>query len=263
MKKLTSKFFENVKSKRNGRYANIGRLRLYYEIHGRGEPLFWLHGGLSCIDGLRFQIPYFAGSKYHNRSEHFKVILPERPGHGHTADIAGAYSYEQMAVQTFELMKKLKIKKANFAGYSDGANLLLWLAAKYPTCVKKIVLVGGNFHHRGCESEFQKHLRKQNAGMDPRYAAYSPDGAGHYVEVFEKCRKLWLTEPRWKTSLLKKIRCPVLVMAGDRDMIKPEHTLEMFRGIKRSRLAIIPGASHALLKEKPEIANQIILDFLK
>lgn len=256
--KLTPKFFENVKSKRNGRYANIGRLRLYYEVYGKGEPLFWLHGGLSCIDGLRFQIPFF--------SESFKVILPERPGHGHTADIAGKYSYEAMAEQALALMKVLKIKKANFAGYSDGANLLLWLAAKYPERVKKIVLVGGNYHHRGCEPAFQRDLKKQNPkkyGIDPRYQAYSPDAPEHYFQVFEKCRKLWLTEPKWKPSLLKKIKCPTLIVAGDRDMIKPEHSIEMMRLIEKSQLAIIPDASHSLLKEKPKLANQIILDFLK
>jgi len=245
------------KAKRSGNYAQIDLVRMYYEIHGRGEPLFWLHGGLSCIDGLRYQIPFF--------SKNYKVILPERPGHGHTADISGNYSYEVMAEQTLGFMKKLKIKKAHFAGYSDGANLLLWLAAKYPTRVKKIVLVGGNFHHRGCKAVFQKDLKKQNPkkyDVDPRYAAYSPDEPKHYFQVFEKCRKLWLTEPQWKVSLLKKIRCQVLIVAGDKDMIKPEHSLEMFRGIKNAQLAIIPGTTHSLLKEKPENVNQIILDFL-
>ncbi len=246
------------KSKRFGKYFPIHALRYYVEVHGRGEALFWLHGGLSCIDGLRFQIPFF--------SKQFKVILPERPGHGHTADIAGNYSYEAMAEQTLALMKRLKIKKASFAGYSDGANLLLWLAAKHSTRVKKIVLVGGNYHHRGCEPSFQSDLKKQNPkkyGIDPRYEAYSPDTPEHYFKVFEKCRKLWLTEPKWKPSLLKKIKCPALIVAGDRDMIRPEHSIEMMRLIKNAQLAIIPGASHSLLKEKPELANKIIFDFLK
>ena len=256
--KLTPEFFENPKSKRNGRYASIGRLSFYYEVYGKGEPLFWLHGGLSCIDGLRHQIPFFARS--------FKVILPERPGHGHTADINGNYSYEVMAEQALALMKKLKVKKANFAGYSDGANLILWLAAKYPARVKKIVLVGGNFHHHGCEPLFQSDLKKQNPqkyGIDSRYEAYSPDAPEHYFKVFEKCRRLWLSEPKWKPSLLDKIKCPTLIVAGDRDMIKPEHSIEMMRLIKKSQLAIIPGATHSLLKEKPELANRIIFDFLK
>lgn len=256
--KLTPKFFENVNSKRKGQYADIGSYRLYYEVYGKGAPLFWLHGGLSCIDGLRYQIPFF--------SNEYKVIVPERPGHGHTADIQGPYTYEVMAKQTVALMKKLKIKKASFAGYSDGANLLLWLAAKYPSRVKKIVLVGGNFHHRGCEPVFQKDLKKQNPkkhGIDPRYLAYSPDRPEHYFKVFEKCRKLWLTEPKWKPVLLKKVRCPALIVAGDRDMIKPEHSLEMMKFIKKAQLAIIPGASHSLLKEKPEIANAVISGFLK
>ncbi|HRK62667.1 MAG TPA: alpha/beta hydrolase [Candidatus Omnitrophota bacterium] len=240
-----------------GKYAQIGSAKIYYETYGRGEPLFWLHGGLSCIDGLRFQIPFF--------SRHFKVILPERPGHGHTADIAGNYSYEAMADQTLSLMKNLKINRASFAGYSDGANLLLWFAAKYPARVKKIVLVGGNYHHHGCDPLFQRDLKNQNPkkyGIDPRYQAYSPDAPEHYFQVFEKCRKLWLTEPKWKPALLKKIRCPVLVMAGDKDMIKPEHSVAMLRLIKKAQLAILPGTTHSLLKEKSALANRMILDFL-
>lgn len=258
MKKVTPKFFENPKSKRNGRYVNIGRLCLYYEVYGKGESLFWLHGGLSCIDGLRYQIPFFA-LKY-------KVILPERPGHGHTADVTGKYSYEAMAKQTLSLMKKLKIKKASFAGYSDGANLLLWLAAKYPARVKKIVLVGGNYHYRGCEPAFQRDLKNQNARkmeMDPRYLAYSPDAPEHYRKVFKKCRRLWLSEPKWRPALLKKIKCPTLIVAGDRDMIKAEHSIEMMRLIKKAQLAIIPGTGHSLLKEKPGLANKMILEFLQ
>ena len=256
--RLTPKFFENLRSNLHGQYVLLGGSKVYYETYGRGEPLFWLHGGLSCIDGLRFQTPFFA--------RYFKVILPERSGHGHSPDIAGPYSYEAMAEQTLLLMKKLKIKKASFAGYSDGANLLLWLAAKYPARVKKIILVGSNFHSRGCESFFQSDLKKQNLKkleVDPRYERYSPDGKAHYVQVYQKCRKLWLTEPKWKVSLLKKIQCPTLIAVGDRDMIKLEHTLEMFKNIKKSELAVIPGASHSVLKEKPELINPVMLNFLK
>ena len=89
--KLTPAFFENLKRKPQGKYLQAGNLVMYYETYGSGRPLLLFHGGLSCIDGLRHQIPFFA--------KYFKVIVPERPGHGHTADIPGPYTYEALAKQ--------------------------------------------------------------------------------------------------------------------------------------------------------------------
>lgn len=253
---LTPAFFEDPDAARRGRFARAGRVRLYYETYGRGKPLLLFHGGLSCIDGLRYQIAFFA--------RHFKVIVPERPGHGHTPDTRGFYSYEELARQTAAFMDTLGLRKARMLGYSDGANLIFPLAAKRPDLVDRFVSVGGNIHHSGCEAPFQKELRKQKCTeTDPRYAAYSPDGADHYREVFEKCRRLWLTEPKWKLSLIKKIRAPGLILAGDRDMIRHEHSIAMFRALRRGRLALIPGASHSLLKEKPALVNAVLLDFFQ
>ncbi len=254
--KLSPRYFETLASCRpSGQYVQLGPVRMYYETYGHGKPLLLLHGGLSAIEGLRYQIPFFA--------KYFKVIVPERPGHGRTADIAGPYTYERMAQQTAGFMDALKLKKARLMGYSDGANLLYWLAAKRRDLVDRFISVGGNFNHTGCEPVFQKSLKKQKVELDPRYAALSPDGALHYPVVFEKCRRLWLSEPQWKASFLRKIKVPVLIAAGDCDMIQPEHTLALFQALPCAELAIIPGASHGLLKEKPKIINALMLDFLQ
>lgn len=253
--RLTPDYFTNLKRKRRGDMLPIGKTLLYYETYGKGKPFFLFHGGLSCIDGLRHQIAFFA--------KYFKVIVPERPGHGHTADIRGPYTYEAFAGQTARFMDALKIKKALMLGTSDGANLIFYLAAKRPDLVSRFIAVGGNFHYSGCDAEFQKHLKKQRPKTDSRYAAYSPDGKKHYTEVFNKCRTLWLTQPKWKESLLRAIKAPGLIVAGDRDMITHEHTLELFRCLRRAELAIIPGTTHSVLKEKPRLVNQIILEFLR
>lgn len=254
--KLTPKYFDNLNIVRRGHYVRVGKGRMYYEVYGSGSPLLLLHGGLSCINGLRYQIPFFA--------RHFKVIVPERPGHGHTADLKGNYSYEQLARQTAAFMDKLRVREARLAGYSDGANLIFWLAARRPDLVGRFISIGGNFHYSGCEPAFQRELKKQKPGeVDPRYAAYSPDGPGHYAEVYEKCRRLWLTEPRWKSGLLRRIKAPALIVAGDRDMIRHEHTLALFRHLPRAQLAIVPGTTHSLLKEKPGLVNRMMYEFLK
>lgn len=255
--RLTPAFFKNLKAKRSGKYVTLQKDRIYYETYGTGKPFLMFHGGLSCIDGLRYQIAFFA--------KHFKVIVPERSGHGHSPDIFGNYTYEFFARQTAAFMDALRIKKARMMGTSDGANLIYWLAAKRPDLVNRFISVGGNFHYSGCEPGFQKDLKKQKISAvktDLRYAAYSPDGGEHYPAVFVKCRKLWLTEPKWRAGLLKKIKAPAFLMAGDRDMIKPEHTLALFRNLKKAELAIVPGTTHSLLKEKPRLVNSMMLEFL-
>ena len=253
--KLNVRYFEIPARRPSGCYVRLGPIRMYYETYGHGKPLLLLHGGLSAIEGLRYQIPFFA--------KHFKVILPERPGHGRTADIAGAYHYEQMAWQTAAFMDALKLKQARLMGHSDGANLLFWLAAHRRDLVERFIAVGGNFNYRGCEPLFQKELKKQKIQLDPRYAALSPDGANHYPVVFEKCRKLWLSEPKWKAGLLRKIKTPALITVGDRDMIQHQHTLAMYRALPHAQLAMVPGTSHGLLKEKPKLVNAMMLNFLQ
>ncbi len=194
------------------------------------------------------------------------MILPERPGHGHTWDIPGDYSYEKMAGQTADFLDVLKITNVKCVGYSDGANLLYWLALKRPDLVERLISIGGNFHHRGCEKVFQTEIKKvdlKTVTADRMYEKYSPDAINHYPKVFAKVRKLWLTQPQWKVSQIQKITAPALIVAGDKDMVKHEHSLELFRNLKNSQLAIIPGTTHGLLKEKPELANKIMFDFLR
>jgi pimeloyl-ACP methyl ester carboxylesterase len=100
------------------------------------------------------------------------------------------------------------------------------------------------------------------AALVKRYDDASPDGPAHFPAVFEKTKRLWLNEPNIAKEDLAKISVSTMVMAGDRDAIPIEHTLELFRSIKGAQLCIIPGSTHFLLSEKPEMANRAILDFL-
>ncbi|OLD56615.1 hypothetical protein AUI46_00265 [archaeon 13_1_40CM_2_52_13] len=99
--------------------------------------------------------------------------------------------------------------------------------------------------------------------MVKRYEEATPDGPAHFPVVFEKTKRLWLTEPDIQREELTKITAPTLVMFGDRDAVIPEHTLELFRSIKGAQLCVIPETTHFLLSEKPRIANKVILEFLQ
>jgi len=247
-----------VKLGRSGKTIEAGGVRMYYECYGEGEPLLLFHGGMSTIDSFRFQIPAL--------SRHYQVIIPERRGHGHTPDTGGPFSYDQMALDMAAFMKALGLGKSKMLGYSDGANLILYLARRSPELVERFISVGGNFHHKGCIEAFQKVLRELpedsvGEGIDRNYEKYSPDGPAHYSRVFAKVRRLWLEEPVFEEKDLSLISAPGLVMAGDRDVILREHTLDFYRALPHARLAILPG-SHSILKELPEACNEIILEYL-
>ncbi|OGW81503.1 MAG: hypothetical protein A2Z83_06180, partial [Omnitrophica bacterium GWA2_52_8] len=193
----------------------------------------------------------------------------ERRGHGRTRDSEGSFHYADMAEDMAALMDAMKIPRARMAGYSDGANLIFYLAMRYPEKVEGFVSLAGNFHYSGCDPEHRAELEKVPAGrlseegIDRRYARVSPDGPDHYVEVYHKAIRLWLTEPDLTPADLRKIKAPALIAAGDHDVVLLEHTKELYRSLSRARLEIVPGASHRLIKENPELINRIVLDFLE
>lgn len=247
-----------VKMGRSGSTVDLDGVRLYYEIYGEGEPLFLFHGGMSTIETFRFQIPALA--------RHYQLIVPERRGHGHTPDTEGGFAYEQMADDMAAFMRALGFGRSKIIGYSDGANLILFLALKHPALVERFVSVGGNYHHKGCLEAFQQDLRSLpedsvGEGIDRNYEKYSPDGPGHYAKVFAKVRRLWLEEPAFTREDIARIAAPALIMAGDQDVISLEHTLDFYRSLPHSSLCIFPG-SHSILKEQAEACNRVILDFL-
>ena len=243
-------------------YLPIKGTQIYYETSGDGEPVLLLHGGFGTAEDFASQTPELA--------RHFKVIAFERPGHGHTADHGEPFHYGTMAEYTVDFMESLGLKTANLVGWSDGTVVALLVAISRPDMVKRLVCISGNFDVSGLKSNVLDWIRtatpesfkKDAQTFVERYEKASPDGPSHYQVVFEKTMKMWLAEPKIQKEELARIIAPTLVMAADRDMITPEHLLELFRSIKDAQLCIIPGSTHELLAEKPEATNRAILEFL-
>ena len=244
-------------------YLSIGGLRIFYQTEGRGEPLLLLHGGFGTIEDFASQIPGLARD--------FKVVAFERPGHGHTPDTMGPFHFDTMSEQTVDFIETLGIGPTNLMGWSDGAAISLLVSISRPDLVKRLICVGGFFNTHSVPLQDQdwirsatpESFRKSMPTLVKRYDDASPDGPDHFSVVFEKTKKLWLTEPDIKKEELARIDAPTLLMVGDRDATLPEHTLELFRSIKGAQLCVIPGATHFLLSEKPTFANGVILEFLK
>ncbi|MSQ41795.1 MAG: alpha/beta hydrolase [Dehalococcoidia bacterium] len=242
-----------------GRTVRANGVDSYYEAHGAGAPLLLLHGGLETIESFAALVPALA--------ERCRVLLPERRGHGRTPDGDGPLSYELMAADTIAFAEALGIASAHLAGYSDGANVAMLIAIARPQLVRRLVLISGNFDASGMTDAFQAQLADATAeryapALAAAYARLSPDGAGHFAVMFEKLRRLWLEQPHIAPVELARITAPTLVLCGDRDLVRLEHTLELFRAIPGARLAVVPGSSHGVIEDQPALVTRLLLNFL-
>jgi pimeloyl-ACP methyl ester carboxylesterase len=246
----------------SGAYLSIKGTQVYYEASGKGDPLLLLHGGFGSTEDFRSQMPELA--------KHFRVYAFDRPGHGRSPDTNEQFSYSTMTEYTINFIEKLGLGSVNIAGWSDGGIISLLLAISRPDLLKRVVCISANYNtinflYPGAVDSLKKATPesfRESFVIAKRYDALSPDGPSHFATVFEKTRRMWLNEPNIPVKDLSKIKTPFLVMAGDKDMITHEHTLEIYRAINGAQLCIIPGASHFLLSEKPQSTTGAILDFL-
>lgn len=206
----------------------------------------------------------------HELSKRYKMILPERRGHGRTADFDGELTYRDMAEDTVALMHALDIPRAVLCGYSDGADVALQVAVSHPELVKGLVLISGNSNigymserdRSGIRSMTMESVRRFSPELVENYLRVVPDAHEKFPRLLEKTKKLWLSDWEVTAEELASISCPTLVMSGDRDAIPLSHTLDIFNGIKGARLCVVPGATHSLIDEKPALVNLSIMDFI-
>lgn len=235
-----------------GEYVELPAVRTWYEVEGQGEPIVLLHGGFCTNETWGPQRADFA-------ADHL-TFLPERRAHGHTPDVEGPLSYRDMARDTIDFLGSVVGGPAHLVGWSDGGIVALLVAIERPDLVRKVAASAASFKPA---SEFGP-----AEGFDPpavlrsMYEAASPDGAEHWPVVVGKMAELIRTEPDIPIEDLRSIGAPTLVLVGDDDDVPLEHTIELYRAIPNSELAVVPGTSHLHFMEKPSLVNRIVLDFL-
>lgn len=250
-------------------YAEVNGLKMYYEIQGKGSPVVVLHGaymntGLMkpIIDGL---------AKSH------QVIAVDFQGHGRTADIDRPITYQNLADDVSALMSKINVPNADIFGYSLGAGVALQVAIRHPERVHRLVSASGSFKASGMYPEMLAGMDKMTVDMmkgspwEKEYLKVAPN-KNDFPKLFEKLKALDTSPQNWSEDDIRKIKSLVLVISGDSDIVRPEHSVEIFRlrgggpskdfmSASTNQLAIIPGASHLGVLERSDLVVPMALRF--
>jgi len=234
---------------------------MYYEIHGKGsaqdKPLVLIHGGGSTIQTT-------FGKVLDSFAKNHKVIAVELQAHGHTADIDRPLSFNQDADDVAELLKQLGIEKADIFGFSNGASTTLELAIRHPNLVNKIIVGSTFFKKSGAPSwlwDMMSHptFEGMPQPLKDAYLKINPDTNALYT-MYKRDVARMQSFPEIKEEEMKSITAPTFIIIGDKDVVLPEHAIEMSRLIKNSRLAIIPGGHGDYIGEITTKADPLIIE---
>lgn len=226
----------------------------WYDECGAGDPVVLLHPG--GVDSRVFEPNRRA------LSERFRVYTPERRGHGHTPDVPGPITFDLMAADTIAFLESVIRGPAALVGCSDGAIVALHVALARPDLVSRLVCVCGVFHKDGWLPGVLSPGSEPPEFLVNMYGEVSPDGPEHYATVWAKLEEMHATGPTLTPADLARVRARTLVMVGDDDEMPLSHSAEFANSIPAGELAVVPGTSHGLLVEKPELCNRLLLDFL-
>ena len=150
-----------------------------------------------------------------------------------------------MADETIAVLEQLGVDAAHLVGYSDGGIVTLHVARRRPDLVRTMVLIGTNFHTNGLVDGW----------IDPASPMlHTPYGLKEVA--------LYTTEPTMTVDDLRRLTMPALVLVGDDDAVRLDHTMELYTALPNAQLAVVPGTSHVLVMEKPALVTTIIDEFL-
>ena len=252
-------------------YAPVNGLKMYYEIHGAGDPVVLLHGSFMTITNNWTEM-------LAQLSRRRQVIAVEMQGHGRTADIDRDFSYDNLADDVAALLDYLKLQRADMLGYSMGGGVAMQVAIRHPEKVRKVVSVSASFRHDGLVTEAVEAFPQMQPGMfkgspiETEYKKLSPT-PDQFDRFVKRVVQVAIERFDFGAETLKATKAPMLFIHGDADGVRLDHIAEMFRlkggeihGDLRprseSRLAILPNATHVTLMDKLDVIVPMVNDFL-
>lgn len=226
-------------------------VRFYYEVYGVGEPVLLVHGNGGSIGDLSAQIAHFR--------EHYRVIAMDSRDHGRSGDSRDTLTYEKMTDDLAALLDHLNTGPVYVLGWSDGAIEALLLALRHPTKVSKIAAMAANLNpsEDALRPEFIA-LINSAAATTPADDKDTPAGRRRL-----KVTAMVRDQPHIELEALEAITAPTLVLAGDHDIIRDEHTVAIFQHIPNSQLAIFPNATHMVPYDDPALFNATVERFFR
>jgi pimeloyl-ACP methyl ester carboxylesterase len=237
-------------------YVENNGAQVWYAAYGSGSPVILLHGGLGHSGNWGYQIPALVRNGY-------RAIVIDSRGHGRSTRDARPYTYELMASDVSTVMDTLKLEKAAFVGWSDGACTALILASQVPSRVAGVFFFACNMDPSGTkEFEFTPIIGHCIARHRKDYAELSstPD---KFEEFSEAVGLMQRTQPNYSVNDLAQVSVPVTIAQSEHDeFIKHEHAQYLARSIPDAELVILRGVSHFAPLQRPEQFNNIMLAFL-
>ena len=253
-------------------YATVGNLKMYYEIHGEGnpEPVIVLHGAYMDIPSMGEIIPQLAKERM--------VYAVELQGHGRTNDINRPIRYQYLASDVSTFMDQMGIRKADVVGYSMGAAVGFFLATDHPDKVDQLVALSMAYDLSGMQPDYLKVIPQMRPEMfvgspiETQWKTLSPH-PGRFVLFVEKMIALEHEPVSWQERV-RQLKSPTLLVTGDADVVTLEHSVELFRllsggamgdlgrKLPKSRFAVLPASSHTAIIRQPDLLMGLIKPFL-
>lgn len=245
-------------------YAAVNGLKMYYEVHGNGEPLIVIHGGFGSTDNFAGIMPQLSKDR--------EVIAVDLQGHGRTADVDRPMSFPSLADDVAALIRFLGIQKADIMGYSLGGLVTLRTTIQHPELVRRLVIVSSTFSRNGWYPEIFAAMSSLSAStaeqmkqipMYETYVSVAPRPQDWPV-LCEKLGAMLRQDYDWSNDVAK-IALPVLLVFGDADAVRMSYAVEYFdllgggkrdagwdgAGMSNARLAILPGVTHYTIFQSP------------
>lgn len=235
----------------NGKFYNIRGFKMYTETYGKGAPLLIIHGNGGSMHDFTNQVPYFR--------QHYKVILADSRDQGRSTDPGDSLSYEQMADDYAALLDAMKIDSAYVIGWSDGGINGLLLAIRHPEKVRKLAVTGAN-----CWPDSSAVVQGVIDLVQPPYQSLKTKTALTAADKHNlKLLNLLCNEPHISVAQLGTISCPTLVIGGDHDVIREDHTMLIYHSIPKAYLWILPNSGHSTPIHYKQQFNATVIDFFR